>query len=262
MKRMGAGGWVVFVSAALSVACGGTSIESDATGGAGGVAGASGNGGGGSSGMGGGAGVGGAAGIGGGAGSGGSSCDDFLDETPTTKGVTLRLVNKRTTPIYLGDVNNSCGPLPNYALQGPNGPVPQFASGCGNTCQMLQDHPMYCAGACMIPPVIRIEPGGSFDAAWSGMTFEAVDMPKICYFDQGFAPETCDRSIVAPPGLYGATTQAWTDIVCNDVAMCSCTPGPTGSCEIPYGANPSGTPLDAKASFEMPSTSLVLLTFE
>jgi hypothetical protein len=258
---------VALMSAALMVGCGGSTIEPAGSGGAAGASGAGGGTGGaaasgGAAGYGGHGATGGSGAMGGSAGTGGMSCHDFEDESAPPQGVTIRLVNKRPTPIYLGDPQANCGPVPPYTLNGPTGPVRMFAGGCGNTCEALQQHPDYCAGACMIPPVVVINPGGYYDAGWAGMTFVSTNMPTACYYDKQYAPPTCDRRLVAPAGSYDALARAWTELVCLDVGICSCEPGPTGSCEIPYYANPSGTQIETQAAFEMPSASLVTLTFE
>jgi hypothetical protein len=260
---------VCLLTASMAMGCGGSTLDpagsgaSAGTGASGGDSGAGGgSGAGGSGGAAASAGTGGFGGEGAMGGTGGAQCSDFADETPPPEGVTIRLVNKRATPIYLGDSFAGCGPLQHYSLDGPMGSVQLRAGGCGNTCAALQEHPDYCAGACMIPPVVAIHPGGSFYASWAGTTFEAANMPASCYFDPGFAPTTCDRQIVAPIGWYVASARAWTQLSCDDYGFCSCEPDPSGSCEIPFGANPSGMPIDGKATFEMPSASLVQITFE
>jgi hypothetical protein len=255
---------VCLLSAAMAIGCGGSTIDPAGTGGAGAASGGSGGAAasGGTSGFGGAGGAGALGGSGAVAGSGGSACSDFHDETSPSQGITIRLINNRPTPIFFGDPYAGCGPVPHYALSGPNGPVQLYAGGCGNTCQALQEHPDYCAGACMIPPVLQIMPGGYYDAGWTGMAFESANMPLSCYFDQSFAPASCDRRIVAPGGNYVVTAQAFPELICDALGMCSCEPDPSGACEIPYGANPSGTPIEGKASFEMPSATMVQISFE
>jgi hypothetical protein len=241
-------------------ACGGSSTsDPGASGGAGGSGGSGASGG--SSGSGGSAGTagttGGSAGVGG---TGGQSCEDFLDQIPPPEGVTLRLVNATNQPIYLGGENN-CGPNDLFQLQGPNGAIRLRAGGCGHTCEALQQHGDWCADACMLPPVVLIAPGGHYDTSWSGTTFEPFDMPESCYFEPQFAPPTCDRQLIAPAGDYLATSQAFGELLCTDVGICPCIPGPTGSCEIQYGATPTGESIAGKASFAFPSESLIELTF-
>lgn len=252
---------VALVLALAASACGG-SVEQGGAGATGGVGATAGVGATGGGGTGAGAGTGGSgafAGAGGG-GAGGASCTDFADQSAPGP-VTIRIVNQLPKPIYLGG-GNTCSPEPVYDLQGPSGPVPMFAGGCGNTCEALQQHGDWCADACLIPPVIVIAPGGSYDTSWTGNTYETLSMPLACYFEPQYAPPTCGRRLEAPAGTYGAFVTAADSISCNDVAICSCTPSAQGSCEIPYGASLSGSTLSTKTSFAMPGASLVVLTFQ
>jgi len=206
-------------------------------------------------------GIGGSGGNGGSSGSGGGvSCDDFADQSPPPEGVTIRLVNARNTPIYLGGDNN-CAPIEWFELEGPEGPIVQRASGCGHTCQGLQQYDNLCPEACMVPPVVVIAPGGHYDTSWAGTTFEQAPMPISCYFNPEYAPTSCDRQLVAPAGSYVASAEAFTDVACTDLGICPCNPGPAGSCEIAYGSAPAGETIAAKVSFEHASTSVVEVTF-
>jgi hypothetical protein len=183
-----------------------------------------------------------------------------VDQIPPPQVFTLRLVNGRPEAIYLGG-GNDCGPNDLVQLHGPNGPIRFRAGGCGHTCEALQQHGDWCADACMIPPVIVIEPGGHYDTSWNGTTFEAFEMPESCYFEPEFAPATCDRQLIAPAGDYTATAEAFSALACTDVGICPCQAGPSGSCEIPYGATPAGDPIATKTTFLFPSESLVEITF-
>jgi hypothetical protein len=246
------------------VGCGGSSTsDPNATGGG------SGSGGSGAT-----AGVGGAGGSGGGvAGSGGggtagagatggaANCDAYLDEIPPPQAWTIRLQNARPHPIFLGNENN-CGPAQLYELHGPDGPVQFYAGGCGHTCQALQQHGDYCLEACMIPPVIVIDPGGYHDAYWMGTDYETLSMPTSCYFEPQYSPPTCDRVVGAAAGSYVATSAASSELSCFDVGICACTPGPTGSCEIPYGAQIGEANVLGMTQFEFPADGLVVVTFQ
>jgi len=239
-----------FLSAA-TFACGGSTLQDSSTDGSAGSGGSTG----GSAGAGGS--TGGAAGSGG---TGGAACDGYEDQTPPGS-VTLRYQNKTSGPIYLGG-GNTCDPTPLFELNGPEGPVQLIAGGCGHTCEALQTHGNYCAGACMMPPVIFIAPGGHYEEKWSGSVFVSEAMPKECHFEPEFAPPTCDRRVIAPKGSYAAMVQAGVTLTCYDSSTCSCTPDASGSCQIPYGGTPDGTKVAAKASFEMPGASLVTITFQ
>ena len=238
--------------AASTIACGGSTSQESSTGGTSGSGGSSGGAGGSTGGS---AGAGGSTG-----GSGGSSCDQFADEKPPGA-VTFRYTNLTSVPIYLGG-GTGCDSGPLYDLSGPQGLVPAQAGPCGHTCQALQTHGNYCAGACMIPPLVMIIPGGYYEETWSGTTFEDAQMPEQCYFEPEFAQATCDRRIVGPEGSYGVMVQAGTTISCLDVGVCGCQPDANGSCQIPNGGSAEGPALSTKMSFEMPGTSMVSLAFQ
>ncbi|MBK7584637.1 MAG: hypothetical protein IPI67_31185 [Myxococcales bacterium] len=252
------GRWSLVCFFALApMACGGSTSEDSAAGGSSGTGGSSGSGGAGGAG-----GSGGIAGTGGsgGGGAGGGSCADFADDVaPDT--ITIRFQNARATPIYMGGDSN-CSPDPLFDLEGPSGSVQLLASGCGNTCEKLQQQGDWCPDACLLPPVVVINPGGSYDKAWDGTSFVPEKMPTSCYFEPKYAPPLCDRKIVAPAGAYGAIATAATAIACTDLGICPCVPNANGSCEIPYGAAIAGETITAKTSFDMPSAKLVVITFQ
>ncbi len=251
MTKLHALGLLSFACAALAVGCGGSSTSDGNTGGNGAAAGTGGSGA--------------SAGTGGSgatAGSGGSvSCDDFQDESSAGT-VTLRLTNARPTAIYLGG-GNGCGPAQLYTLEGPAGPVAMYANGCGNTCEMLQHQGDYCAGggACQMPSVVMIAPGGHYDATWTALDFVTENMPLSCYFEPQYAPPTCSRRIAAEAGTYTVSSTAMTELDCLDVGICPCIPDASGSCEIPYSGTPTGTAVVAASSFVLKGTQTVEVEF-
>lgn len=243
---------IITICAGLPLlACGGSS-NSD---GAGGSAAS-----GGSSGSGGATGGGGSAGAGAGGSGGAIKCTDYLSETsPNT--VTMIISNTRTTPVYVGDPSASCGPVQLFRLTDPSGKgVPNFASGCGNDCEALQQHDNYCSGACLMPALIRIGPGGSYQKVWPGTTFRAADMPESCWFTPQAAASGCDQRFVAETGDYSLEVSIWTDANCNG-APCDCQPDASGSCEVTGGGQPTGSELSGTSSFAFPKESSVTVSF-
>jgi hypothetical protein len=247
---------MVLVSASLAAACGGSTSQDSSTGGSGGGGAVAGGGmGGGGAVAGGGTGGGGA--VAGGGSGGTPSCESFADETPPGA-ITVRLKNTKPYPIYVGG-GTDCGGKPLFTLSDAGGPVQMFAGGCGNTCEKLQKHGDWCPDACMIPPVVMIQPGGHYDDVWSGTTFEELKMPKSCYFEPEFAGASCSRRIVAPAGAYAALAVGGTAVTCLDVGICSCKPDANGACEIMYGGDVSGDPVPGKVAFQLPGASLVVI---
>ncbi|MCC6216747.1 MAG: hypothetical protein IT376_17945 [Polyangiaceae bacterium] len=238
---------------ALPLACGGSTTD-PGLGGTGGSAGASGAGGS--------SGTGGASGAGGSSGTGGVDCGAYADETPPTT-ATVRLVNARSAPIYLGG-GDGCGEPMLYELRGPEpgGELRRLqVSGCGFTCEDLQEHSGGCPAACLIPPVTKIAPGGHRDLVWSMTTAASAAMPAACYAEPGMGGASCDRWVIPPSGTYLASATAGSALVCNDVGLCDCDADPDGSCQLWGDGQPDGEPLTASASFAFPSETTIVLTF-
>lgn len=254
---------ILFLALVL-VGCGGSST-SDPAGNTGGGSGSGGNGAiGGTSGSG---ATGGTAGTGAVSGSGGTgaltgSCTDYLDDPLPLNPITIRIKNEKSVPIYLGGDNGTCGPTELYEIAGPNGPVTLHAGGCGFTCQGLQQHGDECPDSCFLPPTIYIAPGGSYDQTWDTGTYPTAAMPTECYFEPQFAYDSCYQRKTAPPGDYVVAVDAGTQVTCLDIGICSCEPDATGSCQIPYGATPSGETVAAKTSFSMPALDVIEITVQ
>jgi hypothetical protein len=253
---------ISIVFALALVGCGGSSTNDAATGGSAGTGATAGSGGAGGSGGSSGTGAsGGQGGSGGGVGgSGGSVCSGFDDEPAPATGVTIRIENAGTNPIYLGGGDN-CTAAPLYGLSSASGPLALSAGNCDSTCQELQQHGPFCTGACEMPRVILVNPGGHYDTSWSGVVFQPENMPASCYSPTGYTPATCDRQVVPDAGSYSASATAGTALTCIDVSNCNCTPDASGSCEITFGGTLSGSQLAAKVDFDYP-TSMVTLTFD
>lgn len=235
---------LVFLLTSLVPACGGSTRQDGSTGGSAGSAGTGATGGGGLGGGSGGAGSGGTG--------GGVSCAGYEDQTPPA-GVTVRLQNATGKTLFVGG-GDLCGPAAVFEIAG----IKLFPNDC-NTCEKLQQQSGICPDACMLPPTIMIVPGGHYDAAWSGATFEQLAMPKSCYFEPELAQSTCERRVLAKAGAYTVNASASYSVACDDLGPCSCTPGPDGSCEIPYGASPANEDVFGKALLQMPGTSMVVI---
>ncbi|MBX3128068.1 MAG: hypothetical protein KF718_15195 [Polyangiaceae bacterium] len=241
---------LICVFAFGALACGGSTGSDPGSGGGAGAGGGSGSGGSGAVGGG---------GAGGGTGGSGGSCADFADQS-SQHSVVVRFVNSLDVPIYLGG-GYDCGEPPLYELEGPEGAVPLQVGGCGYTCEALQNHSNACAGACMVPPVRMIYSGGTYETTWSGTTLRNVMMPASCHYEAQYAAPTCQQRFAAPSGSYAAFANAFTALLCTDVGMCTCAADSNGSCQIQWGGQPDGPAVPAKASFEFPNESLVVLTF-
>lgn len=140
-----------------------------------------------------------AAGGGGTDGSGGDapSCDTFVDEDVDSEGVvTIRLVNQTDQAIYIGATNETCE-FPGYTVENENGEgVTTRLLSCMHRCESLRESGCGCFLGCEVFPVVTIEPGNSYDAAWQRTLYSSEVMPPSC-----FADPTCfeegDRCFIA-----------------------------------------------------------------
>ena len=245
----------------LVAGCGGsTNDDQPSTGGVGGGSGGAATGGsGGNTGGSPGGGSGGLAGSGAVGGAAGASCALYLDQTG--QATTVRLTNQRTEPIFLGG-SNDCGPTEPFGIEGPDGkPVKLWPGGCGHTCEGLQSHGNYCSGACMMPPLIRIEPGGTYERKWQGVVFEPASMPDSCYSDPNDLLTSCEQQLPAPAGKYAFSASASAQATCGS-GSCVCPAGSPGWCELPGGGQLGSPSLAASADLSLPAANLVELSFQ
>lgn len=215
-------GFALTALAALAAACGST-VNDDRSGGT-----STGSGGSGATGT-----TGSGAG-GSGIGGDGPSCDAFLPDTGLGDPVTIRIENADVVDIFLGEPGSGCGSPHLYSLEMPNGDPPAIYKGslevCELTCAELQQSGCECAADCAQPYVVRIAPGGHYDATWIGYVYDTADMPAACYSDATCkgAGSYCPIERVAPPAL-DVLVPAYPGATC-DGTPCTCTPDATGSC--------------------------------
>ncbi len=187
-------------------------------------------------------------------------CDEFDNDTSTPAAVTVRIRNDGSAPIYLGSASGGCTPYIDLLLSrgGDNVPFHTDAS-CTGTCELLQQGELACTDECAVPPLIYIEPGGSYEETWAGTVFQhRDDMPEGCYFDASYASGGCQQIVVAPDGDYVFTVNAWDDMGdCAGPESCECTPDVDGSCAMYNFIPPAGTPRQASASFRYPDDTTV-----
>jgi hypothetical protein len=190
---------------------------------------------------------------------GSPACDAYLDEAPP-QNVAITVRNEGTATIFLG--GEGCAADIGVGLAAADGSaLPQGASGCGYTCEQLQTRPAACPADCALPPVVRVDPGGSYQLSWSGSYVEPASMPKSCYFEPSYAGPGCERRIVAPAGDYTLTASAWPQTTCVDNS-CDCQPDASGSCVMQGFAGVGGTATQASAVVAYPSETSVEIVFQ
>ncbi|MCC6216973.1 MAG: hypothetical protein IT376_19090 [Polyangiaceae bacterium] len=175
----------------------------------------------------------------------------------------MRLVNARSSPIYLGGGYGCSDPML-YELRGP-APADEALrlqlGACGYTCEDLQEHAGGCLAECMIPPTTKISAGGHRDLVWQMTSAVGVQMPAACYADPSTSEGSCDRLLVPAPGTYLASATARAALLCADVGLCDCEVDADGACELWDPAQPDGEALGATTSFAFPSETTIVLTF-
>lgn len=155
-------------------------------------------------------------------GSDGGSCEDLKPSPPQT--VDLRLINNRPDPIFVG---GGCGSALRLERVGQQS---RFAADTCDmpTCDNALDGDCAMACAACVPGVLRIEPGMSYDASWSGTLFEAADISQTC---SGQCTTNCWQELAAPEGDYRMLADVFVECP-ESLDDCSCPPGASEPCFI------------------------------
>lgn len=193
----------------------------------------------------------------GGGGTGGLDCSAYHD-MPPAQGVTVRFENARTEAIFVTSADTCGATFPFELHDSANQKVRILAGGCGFTCEDLQTFSGGCPAVCLIPPLHRLEPGGSFELAWGGAVYQDVSMPSACWFEDVGSGAQCAQAVPPAQGSYTFTAAAGTDC-----ATCTCQPDANGHCEV---SDPSsqvgGQTLTATAAANLPGGASVKLVFQ
>jgi hypothetical protein len=166
--------------------------------------------------------------------------------------------------VYLGG-GSGCGPIPLFALRGPDGAALTWARGdCTFECSELMDISADCPAICQIPPVVLIAPGGTYEIPWSGTVLRSVDMPGTCTYESTSGTVSCLMEEEAPQGDLQLLAVAGSEAMLSDcgAADCSCTPDVSGSCVIDSGGTVSGEAVEASATLASPGETSVDIVFE
>jgi hypothetical protein len=194
-------------------------------------------------------------------GSGGSAnCGDYADQSSTNP-VTATVRNQTANDLYLSALG--CTGNIRMKLADANGtPMEWGGEACLYSCEDMQGEPFGCTADCAVPPVILVEPGGSYALEWSGMVFASADMPTACYFDPASASGGCKQHQQAGAAVYTLTAQAWTTADNCDGGSCACAVDSNGSCQLPGFPNVSGTAVEASATVDYPTATSLEIVFQ
>lgn len=164
-------------------------------------------------------------------------CEALETNATSTGTFDIEITNLRAEPVFIGPLG--CG-VQIYNLSDANGdPVAPVRSFCECTCaEMFADTETYndcisCSNDCGPDlPLLRLEPGASYAASWSGLYYQREEAPISCFVDAPF-PTACTTAYQPEPAdwtlsiqTHTIATECW-----QGEADCSCSEGET-SCEI------------------------------
>ena len=188
----------------------------------------------------------------GGAGGSGSVCDGFNDAQGTY--ISVEIINKTSTVIYLGQQELNCGVSPLFGVSDAAGAALSPPSGCQGTCQTLRDHgPIGCPAICAFPSSTAIQPGQSLYTTWSGLYQVERELPRQCV-DADYG-NVCQQTVQVRPGQFTFSAIAGRSIDCSLSSG-----GPCQACQpiedacVTQGALISGQILKAATTLALDSS--------
>ena len=133
----------------------------------------------------------------------------------------------------------------------------QPCASAGTTCELPS-----CPPVCHIPPVIRVDPGGSYTMPWAAMAWAHTSLPESCA--QCDVEDPYLECIRPDPFVFGAEylfQSVAGELVCFGNGPCEgCQPGPDGSCLVEFGGEVD--PLTSAGTLVTWDGSAVTITFE
>lgn len=206
-----------------------------------------------------------------------SACDAFQPDTVAGVKVKVRLVNQTGHDLFFDFPQSHpfiCGGLA-FALTDAVGNVVNWAGGgpCEFTCEGLMNDSCQCVGvSCASFPITRVVPGGTYEAAvWNGLIFRSATLPDGCASTACSAAQPgkprghCLLETAPSAGELTLTATAYPAIQgCGTTPLCTCTPGPTGACDLrisDFGGSGSGPPVQAKATLASVTATTVDIVF-
>jgi len=162
-----------------------------------------------------------------------NTCESFDDEAP--RGLEVLIVNQRSTSIFLGPRQATCGIGPLFHLADESGnPMRWFTDGCSSTCADLRDHGYTsCPAICLHPSIFELAPGESHPVFWSGLVQQERTLPIECVtHNDGPTEDTlCGQAKRIQPGVFTFGAEAGTEVDCSatfDAGSCIVCPSSGG----------------------------------
>ena len=192
--------------------------------------------------------------AGGGAAGGASECTKYDDEAPNAISVTI--LNKTDTPIYLGQELMTCGSAPLFQVADARGGALPSVGDCRASCVGVRTQAQGgCTDICLYPTSITLLPGELRLGSWTGLYSVPGELPAECLsFQSDGATVSCDQAKRIQPGTYTFSARAGTALDCgpsNATGSCApCVPDDLGGCSAP-GSLISGKILTTQATVEL-----------
>jgi hypothetical protein len=181
------------------------------------------------------------------------ACSTFDPPQPMSTPVSVRLVNKSGSPMYLGQTTAGCASAFGFTLaDASTSPLKPSRGDCEYTCGELQQMSCVCADGCGAPVVTLVAPDAYYEVPWTGTVFTTEDMPAKCFKDASCAASdtSCLVEESAPAGTLTMKASAYSQALgCNPNPCMPCMPGALGTCTVLGAMTVGGTELKGTAAW-------------
>jgi hypothetical protein len=185
-----------------------------------------------------------------------TACDPSTADIGPEVSVTIR--NETAAPLYFTQTE-FCSALPPFLIRRGAERVDWYVEPCVS-CDAVIDGQCGCPALCAADSVIRIDPGGSYEEAWTGAEAFSATLPAECTTEG--CGDQCTALAQAVDGAYTARANAGTEVTCGMGIPCDCidTPDDAGWCSAP-GIR-AGDQLQVDVDFDYPDTDSVEIVFD
>ncbi len=174
--------------------------------------------------------------VAGGSGGDGGRCADLEDEDPGPA-VTVRLVNPGDRPVYVTTVASCVDARVEVKAAGASSDARWPADSCTSTCSDLMAGECACPLGCAASSLLRIDPGGVFEAPWPGLLYLPDEIPEACLPQDTCNTARCPVLRVPSAGMLEVSASfiaepGACDPITGDPRLCACTPNQAGWCLV------------------------------
>jgi hypothetical protein len=196
---------------------------------------------------------------------GGGACSAYRDQEGLAT-VTVRVENKGAAAVHFGTPIGCEGMRIFDVVDGKGATLVHQPGLCTFTCEDLQhDVNLGCPAVCAFASVVKLGPGGTYEASWDGTHYAQASMPASCYADGGGntvdGPEpVCLQKTAAAPGTYTAEIEIRElDCSMSGPPDCACEPGAQGWCMAYVDEAATKVLGKASAGFTLPTQTTVTI---